>query len=174
MSAVSNRLTPASKQTSISRLASAAWVEPHALKKSVAPPTCPVPKESAETLRPEPPSSRYSMALWMPNWAAGCRPRRLASHCVRPPEQLGRFPAKVAPPRKRCCVRRTGRVRRGGRDRGLLHCAAVPWLDLDLREAPCAEEHKDGREDGQHNEICELAVEGDAQKCGAQAVDSIR
>src|SRR5580658_879578 len=75
---------------------------------------------------------------------------------------------------RRCRARQTVRARRGERDRVLLHFAAGPWLDLDLRKTPCAEEHKDGGEHSQHNEVRELAVEGDAQKRGSQAVDSIR
>src|SRR3977135_465941 len=56
-SAVSNMLTPASRQTSTSRVASATSLEPHALKNSLLPPPkVPVPKLSKGTLKPELPS----------------------------------------------------------------------------------------------------------------------
>src|SRR6266567_7940126 len=54
---------PASRQISIRRAASATSVSPHALKNSLAPPKVAAPKLRAETLRPEPPSSLYSMAF---------------------------------------------------------------------------------------------------------------
>src|SRR5205823_3814583 len=55
----------ASRQMSIRRAASATSVSPHALKNSLEPPNVAAPKLRAETLRPEPPRSRYSMAHWM-------------------------------------------------------------------------------------------------------------
>ena len=58
MSAVSNILSPASRQMSIRRRASATSVEPQALKNSPLPPNVPVPKESAGTLKPEAPRRR--------------------------------------------------------------------------------------------------------------------
>src|SRR5271168_4374601 len=61
MSAVSNRLTPASRQISTSRVASATSLAPHALKNSLPPPKVPVPKLNTGTLRPEPPRIRYSI-----------------------------------------------------------------------------------------------------------------
>src|SRR6185437_389352 len=61
MSAESNMVSPASKQTSTSRVASATLLAPHALKNSFPPPKVPVPRLSTGTLRPEPPSCLYSM-----------------------------------------------------------------------------------------------------------------
>jgi len=57
-SAVSKRFAPASRQTSTSRRAPSASVEPQALKKSFPPPNVAVPNESAGTLRPLRPSNR--------------------------------------------------------------------------------------------------------------------
>src|SRR5476651_2513456 len=59
MSAVSNKLTPASMHMSTSFLASSTWVSPNALKND-APPKVAVPKERAETFSPELPKSLYS------------------------------------------------------------------------------------------------------------------
>src|SRR5215510_1257105 len=61
MSAVSKMLTPASRQRPMRRLASSTPVDPQALKNSVPPPNVPVPKQNAETLSPESPSSLYSI-----------------------------------------------------------------------------------------------------------------
>src|SRR5262245_876619 len=61
MSAVSKMLTPASRQRPMRRLASSTPVDPQALKNSVPPPKVPVPKQSAETLSPQFPSSLYSI-----------------------------------------------------------------------------------------------------------------
>src|ERR1035437_8045052 len=72
MSAVSKRLTPASKQMSIRRVASATSVLPHALKNSLPPAKVATPKLRAGTLRPEPPSKRYSMPLWMRQVSPRC------------------------------------------------------------------------------------------------------
>src|SRR5215475_15335222 len=62
MSAVSNKLTPASRQMSMRRVASATSLDPHALKKSVPPPNVPVPKLKTGTFNPDLPSCRYSMS----------------------------------------------------------------------------------------------------------------
>src|SRR5580698_3214064 len=62
---------PASKQMSMRRRASATSVAPQALKNSPLPPNVPVPKLSADTLRPEPPRSLYSMAARMLEAGAG-------------------------------------------------------------------------------------------------------
>src|SRR5580658_3961787 len=56
---------PASKQISMRRRASATSVSPQALKNSFPPPKVPVPKQSTETLRPEPPGKRQSMVARM-------------------------------------------------------------------------------------------------------------
>src|ERR1700758_3997160 len=64
---------PASTQISTRREAPATSVSPQALKNSFPPPNVAVPRLSAETLRPEPPSRRYSMADWMPRCSSGCR-----------------------------------------------------------------------------------------------------
>ena len=61
MSAESNMFTPASRQMSTSRVASATSVAPHALKNSLLPPKVPVPRLSTGTLNPDPPSYRYSI-----------------------------------------------------------------------------------------------------------------
>src|SRR5581483_11054775 len=61
MSAESNMLSPASRQTSTRRVASVTSVEPHALNTSPRPPNVPVPKQSAGTLKPDFPSCRNSM-----------------------------------------------------------------------------------------------------------------
>src|SRR5208283_1364400 len=61
MSAVSNRFTPASRQISTSRVASATSLAPQARKNSLPPPKVPVPKLSTGTLNPDRPRSRYSM-----------------------------------------------------------------------------------------------------------------
>src|SRR5262245_47587395 len=63
MSAESNIVTPASRQMSTRRVASATSVEPQALKSGVVPPKVPVPRQSAGTLKPEPPSRRYSIGF---------------------------------------------------------------------------------------------------------------
>src|ERR1700733_8949876 len=65
MSAVSNRLTPASTHTSTILLASSRLVSPTALKNSVVPPKVAAPKLSAETFSPEFPSVLYSTPDWM-------------------------------------------------------------------------------------------------------------
>src|SRR5580692_13194970 len=65
MSAVSNKLTPASKQTPTILLASSTSISPHALKNSVVPPKVPAPKLRAETFSPEFPSVLYSTPDWM-------------------------------------------------------------------------------------------------------------
>src|SRR5579864_1397306 len=62
MSAVSKRLTPASKQMSTSRVASATSLAPQALKNSVPPPNVPVPKLRTGTFNPDLPSCRNSIA----------------------------------------------------------------------------------------------------------------
>src|SRR4051794_7482399 len=62
MSAESNIVRPASRQTSTRRVASATSLAPHALKNLVPPPKVPVPKLRAGTFSPEPPSCRYSIA----------------------------------------------------------------------------------------------------------------
>src|SRR5579862_6284559 len=49
-------------QMSMRRRASSTSVPPQALKNSLVPPNVAVPKLSAETLRPEPPRMRYSIA----------------------------------------------------------------------------------------------------------------
>src|SRR5258706_1554291 len=54
-------LTPASRQMSISRLASLTSLAPQALKNSLPPPKVPVPSVSTGTLNPELPSCRYSI-----------------------------------------------------------------------------------------------------------------
>src|SRR5437868_446627 len=53
--------SPASRQISTSRVASPAPAFPHDLKSSPVPPNVPVPRLSAGTLRPDPPSCLYSM-----------------------------------------------------------------------------------------------------------------
>src|SRR5271168_1404230 len=64
MSAESKRVRPASRQTSMSREASATSLAPHALKNSLPPPNVPVPRLNTGTLKPEPPSCRYSMSAF--------------------------------------------------------------------------------------------------------------
>lgn len=59
----SNMFSPASRQTSTSRVASATSVSPHASNSSVVPPKVPLPKLRAGTIRPERPSWRYSMVF---------------------------------------------------------------------------------------------------------------
>ena len=59
MSAESNMVRPASRQMSTSRVASATSLAPHALNNSPPPPNVPVPKLSAGTFNPEPPSWRF-------------------------------------------------------------------------------------------------------------------
>src|SRR3954471_21072371 len=63
MSAESNMVRPASRQMSTSRVASATSLAPQALKNSSPPPKVPVPRLSAGTLNPEPPSCLYSIGL---------------------------------------------------------------------------------------------------------------
>src|ERR1700722_415998 len=60
MSALSNIVTPCSRQRSTSRVASATSVAPHAASPPL-PPNVPVPKVSAGTLNPERPNCRYSI-----------------------------------------------------------------------------------------------------------------
>ncbi len=62
MSALSNIVTPASRQISTNRRASATSVVPHALKNSPLPPKVPVPKLSTGTVKPDAPKRRYSIA----------------------------------------------------------------------------------------------------------------
>src|SRR4051794_28071414 len=62
MSAESKRLSPASRQMSTMRVASATSLLPQPAKNSPLPPKVPVPKLSAGTFKPEPPSDLYSMA----------------------------------------------------------------------------------------------------------------
>src|SRR4051812_23556095 len=62
MSAESNIVSPASRQMSTSRVASATSLDPHELNSAPFPPNVPVPKVSTGTLKPELPSLRYSMA----------------------------------------------------------------------------------------------------------------
>ena len=56
-------VSPASRQMSTSRVASATSLAPQALKNSLPPPNVPVPRLSTGTLKPEPPSCRYSMRM---------------------------------------------------------------------------------------------------------------
>src|ERR1700722_17444364 len=63
MSAVSNKLTPASRQISTSRVASATFEEPQALKNWPSPPKVPAPKLRIGTLRPDPPSCLNSTSF---------------------------------------------------------------------------------------------------------------
>src|SRR6185295_1413182 len=56
-------VSPASRQISTSRVASATSVAPHALKNSLPPPKVPVPRVSAGTMNPEPPSRLYSIRI---------------------------------------------------------------------------------------------------------------
>ena len=60
-SAVSNMLTPASRQMSIRRRACATSVLPQALNSGPLPPKVPVPKLSTGTVMPDAPRRRYSM-----------------------------------------------------------------------------------------------------------------
>src|SRR6201996_5561066 len=62
MSALSNMVTPASKQMSSRRRASATSVAPHAWKNSPLPPNVPVPKLNTGTLKPEAPRKRCSIS----------------------------------------------------------------------------------------------------------------
>ena len=62
MSAVSNMFTPASRQMSTSRVASATPVSPQALKNSLLPPKVPVPKLRTGNRESGSPSCRYSIA----------------------------------------------------------------------------------------------------------------
>jgi len=59
MSAESNMQTPASRQMSTRRVASAALLSPHALNVGVVPPNVPVPKLKTGTVNP--PSCRVSI-----------------------------------------------------------------------------------------------------------------
>src|SRR5215468_2681644 len=52
---------PASSEMSTRRVASATPRPPQALKKALPPPKVPVPRLSAGTMKPEPPSNLYSM-----------------------------------------------------------------------------------------------------------------
>src|SRR5262245_53026894 len=63
-SALSNMVTPASRQMSTIRVASLTSFAPHGLKKSVWPPNVPVPKVRTGTFNPELPSCRYSMCVY--------------------------------------------------------------------------------------------------------------
>src|SRR5665213_1659008 len=63
MSALSNIVTPCSRQISTSRVASAASLEPQPARPPL-PPNVPVPKLSTGTLRPERPNWRYSMCVF--------------------------------------------------------------------------------------------------------------
>ena len=67
MSAESNIVTPASRQMSTRREASATSLAPQALKNSPFPPKVPVPKVSAGTFNPEPPSFLYSIGEFKPS-----------------------------------------------------------------------------------------------------------
>src|ERR1700682_1337760 len=69
---------PASSEMSTSRVAAAISVDPHALKKSPAPPNVPVPKLSTGTRKPEAPSVRYSMIdlLFAQVYGGGGPPRQ--------------------------------------------------------------------------------------------------
>src|SRR6266542_376984 len=61
MSAESTRVRPASRQISTRRVASATSLSPQALNNSLPPPKVPVPRLNTGTLKPDPPSSRYSI-----------------------------------------------------------------------------------------------------------------
>src|ERR1700733_11353856 len=61
MSAESNMVRPASRQTSTRRVASDTSLPPQALKNSPLPPKVPVPNVRTGTLKPELPSCRKSM-----------------------------------------------------------------------------------------------------------------
>src|ERR1700730_6759935 len=54
-------LSPASRQMSTSRVASATPESPHALKNSFDPPNVPVPRLRTGTVNPDAPNNRYSM-----------------------------------------------------------------------------------------------------------------
>src|ERR1700753_1683358 len=74
---------PASRQISTIFFPSATSVLPHARKNSLAPPKVAAPKLRTETLRPEPPRRRYSMAAWMPWPGRGCRKNTVLQHGLR-------------------------------------------------------------------------------------------
>src|SRR5215217_1663238 len=61
MSAESNIVSPASRQTSTRRVASLTSLVPNPLKTGLFPPNVPVPKVSTGTLRPDRPRVRYSI-----------------------------------------------------------------------------------------------------------------
>src|SRR5262245_29994521 len=63
MSAESNMLRSASRQTSTRRVASATSLAPHDLKNSLPPPKVPVPRLSTGTLKPEAPSRLNSIVV---------------------------------------------------------------------------------------------------------------
>src|SRR6185369_10597303 len=60
-------LTPASRQMSTRRFASATSLAPQALKNSLPPPNVPVPNVSAGTIKPDAPSCLYSNRLLLVN-----------------------------------------------------------------------------------------------------------
>src|SRR5215510_3822959 len=72
-SAVSKKFTPASRQMSTRRVASATSELPQALKNSVPPPNVPVPKERTGTSKPDEPNCLYSIGLYADEIMAGTR-----------------------------------------------------------------------------------------------------
>src|SRR5258708_39089024 len=76
-SAESNIVSPASRQMSTSRVASATSLAPQDVKNSLPPPNVPVPRLNAGTLNPEPPSCLYSIAHSSVEFLSGEYPVRL-------------------------------------------------------------------------------------------------
>src|SRR5580765_703528 len=100
-SAVSNMLTPASRQMSTRRVASLTSVAPHALKNSLPPPKVPVPKLRTGTLKPESPSRRNSIeppALRLPSLKSTGRPRYNPRHADEEEREEGVAAGRDAEP----------------------------------------------------------------------------
>src|SRR5258707_1145843 len=133
MSDVSNILRPASRQTSMRRVAPTTSLEPQALKNSLPPPNVAVPRLNTGTMSPDPPSCLISIAMALTVGARQQRPRHVRKpppqnrhdgralrvvdsivhqyasngitvECPAPPRVLEQM-AIVAPPTRRCCCR---------------------------------------------------------------------
>src|SRR5262245_15682436 len=94
-------VSPASRQTSTSRVASWAPVLPHDWKNSLPPPKVPVPRLRTGTLNPERPSSLYSTPFLpdSPGEVGGDLAGRLRRDAVggaRPRRQLEGHPQRLA------------------------------------------------------------------------------
>ena len=87
--------SPASRQISTSRVASATSLAPQALKNSFPPPNVPVPKLNTGTFNPEPPNCRYS--IFIPEFELAPEPAPELDAPPPAPSRIKSIPATPTP-----------------------------------------------------------------------------